>query len=455
MTQLLDLIGNTPLVELKKFDTGCCKLLVKLESQNPAGSIKDRIALAMIQDAESKGLIRPGSHLFEATAGNTGLGLALISTLKGYKLTLVIPDKMSREKIRHIKALGASVILTRSDVEKGHPEYYQDLAQRLASETPNSFYINQFGNPANPKAHENTTAVEIWEQTEQSVDAIVCGVGSGGTITGLSRFFERAKPELELVVADPQGSIIAPYVTTGQIPSEVGSWVVEGIGEDFIPDIADLSRVRKAYSINDRESCETARELLVREGILAGSSSGTLVASALRYCQEQDKPKTVVTFICDSGNKYLSKVFDNYWMMEQGFHSGKVLTGIEAMMTHRYADGGVVVLRPDETLVSAYSRMKMFDISQLPVVVDGKLLGILDEFDLLKAIHKSRDNFHKPVSNFMTKELKTLQVTDGIDDVIKMLKKGLLPLVQNKDQFLGIITRMDVVGFMRRSIDED
>src|SRR5438128_5527084 len=303
---VLALIGNTPLVEITRLDTGRCQLFVKLESQNPGGSIKDRIALAMIEAAEHDGSLEPGGTVVEATAGNTGLGLALVARAKGYRVLLVIPDKMSAEKVLHLKALGAEIRMTRSDVTKGHPEYYQDMAQRLAAEIPGAFYVNQFGNPANPAAHERTTGPEIWEQMQHHVDAVVCGVGSGGTLTGLTRYFARVSPATELVLADPLGSVLAPYVETGKL-GEAGSWVVEGIGEDFIPPIADLSGVRKAYSIPDAESLATARELLRSELILGGSSAGTLVAAALRYCHDQTEAKRVVTFIPDTGSKYLSK----------------------------------------------------------------------------------------------------------------------------------------------------
>jgi cystathionine beta-synthase len=310
----LDMIGNTPMVRIKNIDTGLCDLFLKLENQNPAGSIKDRIALSMINDAESKGLIKQGDRLIEATAGNTGLGLALVASQKGYKLTLIIPDKMSAEKVAHVKALGAEVIMTRSDVMKGHPEYYQDMAQRIARET-GAFYINQFENPANPMAHEKTTAPEIWQQMDGDIDAIVCGVGSGGTLTGLGRYFARVSPKTQMVLADPVGSILAPLVNTGEM-IEAGSWLVEGIGEDFIPDNCTMDFIKSAYSISDTQSFQTAHELLNKEGVLCGSSSGTLINAALQYCRAQTTPKRVVTFVCDSGNKYLSKMYNPVWLQE-------------------------------------------------------------------------------------------------------------------------------------------
>ena len=307
--EILRLIGDTPLLEIKRIDTGKCQLFVKLENQNPTGSIKDRIALSMIEAAERDGDLEPGGTIIEATAGNTGLGLALMAMAKGYRCILVIPDKMSQEKVSHVRALGAEVRIVRSDVMKGHPEYYQDYAKRLAEEIPGAFFVNQFENPNNPVAHERTTGPEIWEQMRHDVDACVVGVGSSGTITGLSRFFARVRPRrgVEMILADPEGSILAEY-TRSQTIGEAGSWAVEGIGEDFVPEIADLSYVTEAFSIPDAESFAVARELLRKEGILGGSSTGTLVAAALRYCRKQEKKKRVVTFICDTGNKYLSKM---------------------------------------------------------------------------------------------------------------------------------------------------
>src|SRR5581483_1851251 len=262
----LSVIGNTPLVRLNGFDTGVCELYLKLESQNPGGSIKDRMAVSMIEAAERCGALRPGQTIVEATAGNTGIGLALVAAIKSYRLILVIPDKMSPEKIAHARALGADIRLTRSDVEPGHPAYYQDMAARIACETPRAYHINQFGNTANPLAHETATAPEVWRQMDHRVDAVVCGAGSGGTLTGLSRFFERVAPECQIVLADPLGSSLAEFVRTGRhVPSS--SYAVEGIGGSCVPAIADFSRVRHAYSISDRESFSTARELLKRTGI--------------------------------------------------------------------------------------------------------------------------------------------------------------------------------------------
>lgn len=313
----LELIGSTPIIRVQNIDTGPCELYLKLENQNPGGSIKDRIALSMIDAAEKAGAIQPGDTLIEATAGNTGLALALVANQKGYKLTLVVPDKMSQEKIFHLKALGAHVVLTRSDVYSGHPEYYHAVAKRIAETTPRAFYINQFDNQANPDAHYKTTAPEIWEQMLYSVDAIVVGVGTGGTLTGIGKYFAEVSPDTEMVLADPEGSILVPYLETGKL-TEAGKWIAEGIGEDFIPATCDLSYVRKAYAISDIEGVQACHDILRLEGILSGSSSGTLIAAALKYCREQTTSKRVITFVCDSGNKYLSKIYNNDWLAKQG-----------------------------------------------------------------------------------------------------------------------------------------
>ncbi len=446
--KILDLIGNTPLVEVTRMDAGKCRLFLKMESQNPGGSIKDRIGLSMIAAAEKDGKLKPGGTIIEATAGNTGLGLALVATLKGYRLILVVPDKMSREKIFHLKAMGTEVILTRSDVGKGHPEYYQDMAQRLAKETPGSFFVNQFGNPANPHAHETTTGPEIWLQMDHKVDAVVCGVGSAGTMTGLSRYFAKVSPDTEMVLADPVGSVLADYVHTGKY-GQAGSWIVEGIGEDFIPPIADFSRVKKAYSISDEVSCTTVRELLSKEGILAGSSTGTLIAAALRYCREQTQPRRVVTFVCDSGNKYLSKVFNDYWLMDQGFLKREQYGDLRDLITRRHDEHATVTVSSEDKLMTAYARMKLYDISQLPVIDEGKVVGIVDEWDLLTATQESPARFRDPVRTAMTQRIETVGLKTPLTQLVEAFNKGHVAIVVDKGKFYGLITRMDVLNHLR------
>jgi cystathionine beta-synthase len=448
---ILSLIGETPLVEITQFDTGPCQLFLKLENQNPTGSIKDRIALSMIEAAEEEGRLEPGGTVIEATAGNTGLGLALVAAAKGYRVVLVIPDKMSQEKISHVRALGAEVRLTRSDVTRGHPEYYQGVAARLAEEIPGAFYVNQFGNPANPLAHERTTGPEIWEQMRHDVDAVVVGVGSGGTLTGLGRFFNRVKPRrgIEMVLADPTGSVLYEYVKTGKLV-ESGSWAVEGIGEDFIPEIADMSLVTDAFEIDDEESFATARDLLRKEGIFGGSSTGTLVAGALRYCRQQTQPKRVVSFVADTGNKYLSKMYNDFWMAEQGFIHRPPHGDLNDLISHRYEAGEVISVGPTDTLLTAFKRMRDADVSQLPVVdQSGRAIGILDESDVLVKVHRDATHFNDPVRNAMTDRLETLPPNAKFNDLLEVFDRGRVAIVMEGDKFLGLITRTDLLSYLR------
>jgi len=450
---VLDLIGNTPIVRINHLDTGPCELFIKLESQNPGGSIKDRIGLSMIEDAELAGKISPGSTLVEGTAGNTGLGLALVAAQKGYRLILVIPDKMSREKISNLKAMGAEVVLTRSDVAKGHPEYYQDLAKRLASETDNAFFINQFSNHSNPSAHEEVTGPEIWEQMEGDLDAIVLGVGSSGTVTGLSRYFASVAPDLELVLADPEGSILTEYINQGTLATTSGSWMVEGIGEDFLPTISDFTRVKKAYSISDKESFQVGRELLTREGVLAGSSTGTLLAAALRYCREQTGPKKVLTFACDTGNRYLSKMFNDYWMRDQGFIDVESHGDLRDLIARPYESHDTVTIGPEEPLANAYKRMKLYDVSQLPVVINGDLVGILDESDLLLAVAGAPERFDDAVSDAMETNLTEIDVSARVEELMPIFDRDFVAIVKDGERFLGLITRVDLLNYLRRRSD--
>ncbi len=445
---VLDLIGNTPLVELAGLDTGPCRLFVKLENQNPGGSIKDRIAISMIAAAERSGALPPGGTIVEATAGNTGLGLALVAAAKGYRLILVIPDKMSAEKIAHLRAFGCDIRLTRSDVGSDHAAHYMKMAARIAAEG-GFYHVNQFSNPANPLAHEKTTGPEIWEQTGHEVDAVVCGLGSGGTITGLSRFFARVSPGTELVLADPEGSALAGIIREG-MPGPESSYAVEGIGQNCIPQIADLSRVRKAYSISDSESFETARSLLRNFGILGGSSSGCLVAAAIRFCKEQTAPKRVVTFICDTGNKYFSKMYSDYWMIDQGYIKRPQTGDLRDLLTRRYEEGSLITVSPEDSLLAAFQRMRLADVSQVPVIDEGQCVGILDESDVLFAVHGHESRFRRPVRTAMTSRLETIPASATLEDVVRILDRGMVALVIEDEKFLGLITRSDLLAHLRR-----
>ena len=449
-SSVLELIGDTPIVQAKRLDTGLCTLYLKLESANPGGSIKDRIGMSMIEAAEKRGDLKPGATLVEGTAGNTGIGLALVAQQKGYKLMLVVPDKMSREKIFNLKAMGAEVILTRSDVAKGHPEYYQDLAERIARETPGAYFINQFGNPDNPAAHEYGTGPEILRQMDGQLDAIVFGCGSSGTMTGLSRCFAEQSPQTEMVLADPVGSILTQYINEGTLSTKSGSWLVEGIGEDFLPQISDFSRVKKAYAISDAESFHTARELLAKEGILGGSSTGTLLAAALKYCREQTTPKRVLVFVCDTGNKYLSKMYNDYWMLDNGFIERPQHGDLRDLILRPYSQRDTVVVSPTDLLTTAYQRMKLYDVSQLPVMEGDKLAGIVDESDVLLHVYGDEARFRDPVLTAMVSKLDRLDVRSPIEALLPVFDRGQVAIITDGDAFLGLITRIDLLNYLRR-----
>jgi cystathionine beta-synthase len=447
---VLDMIGRTPMLEAKKLDAGICRLFLKLDFQNPAGSIKDRIGLSMIEEAERRGDLKPGGTIIEATAGNTGLGLALVAAQKGYRVVLVLPDKMSQEKIFNLRAMGAEVVLTRSDVEKGHPEYYQDLGARIAREK-GYYYINQFGNPDNPKAHATTTGPEILEQMDGNVDAVVVGIGSSGTITGLTQCFREKLPSVEIVLADPEGSVLADQVNKGRY-DKAGSWLVEGIGEDFIPDICDLSMCRKAYSIPDGESFAVARSILLKEGLLVGSSTGTLVAAALRYCREQKQAKRVVTFACDTGNKYLSKLFNDFWMEDQGFIQRKQHGDLRDLVGRPHGERATITVGPDDVLTTAHNRLRNAGFSQLPVMETERLVGFIDEDDILRHAFGKPERFNDPVRAAMHTNFLVVEPTLSMRNLVAMLDVQPYAAVMNQGEFHGLITRADVLNYLRRQM---
>lgn len=449
-SNVLEMIGRTPMLKLNRLDTGVCELFLKLEMMNPGGSIKDRIGLCMIEEAERRGDLKPGGTIVEATAGNTGLGLALVAAQKGYRMILVLPDKMSQEKIFNLRAMGAEIVLTRSDVGKGHPEYYQDLGAAIAKKQ-GAYFINQFANPDNPKAHEATTAPEIWEQMQHKIDAVVIGVGSSGTIAGLAAYFKKHAPHVELVLADPQGSILVEYIETGKI-TQKGSWLVEGIGEDFIPQICDFSLTRRGYSIPDSESFSVARELLQKEGVLAGSSTGTLLAAALRYCREQKEPKRVVTIAGDTGSRYLSKLFNDFWMEDQGFIERDKFGDLRDLIGRPHGERATITVGPDDALTTAHNRLRNAGFSQLPVMEDDKLIGVVTEDDILRFAFGRPECFNEPVRRAMTTTFLRVDKSTSINNLVAMLEVRSSAAVMDGDRFLGLITRSDVLNYSRRQM---
>jgi cystathionine beta-synthase len=445
----LEMIGNTPMVEITHFDTGPCRLFAKIEYFNPGGSIKDRIARSMIDRAAARGDLKPGGTIVESTSGNTGTGLALIGRQKGYKVIICIPDKMSQEKIQAMRALGAEVIVTRTDVAFGDPEHYQTMAKRIAEETPDAFYVDQHRNPDNSLAHEETTGPEIWQQMDGDLDAVVAGIGTAGTLAGIGAFLQKTAPDVELILADPVGSILAEHVETGSHGKPAG-WIVEGIGEDVMPPLIDLEMVSRGYYVEDKESLLTARELMLKEGIFGGSSTGTLLAAALRYCREQTGPKRVVVIVPDGGDKYLSKMYNRYWMLDQGFVERETFGDLRDLISRRHSDHEDYVVKPDDTLLTAYGRMKQFNVSQLPVMDKKRIVGLVDESDLLREVCIAEDRYSEPVRVAMSTNLQTLAPSDPVERVLEVLESGHVALIAEGDTYYGLVTRIDFLNHLRR-----
>lgn len=457
-SNVLEMIGRTPMIELRKLETGPCRLFAKMELLNPAGSIKDRIGLSMIEGAEKSGALDPKGNppptIVEATAGNTGLGLALVAGQRGYKLTVVVPDKMSQEKVQHLRAMGADVVLARSDVQKGHPEYYQEIAASIARRTPNSLYVNQFGNPDNARAHYETTGPEIWEQMEGQVDALVVGVGSGGTLTGVGRFLREKNPAIKIILSDPAGSMLHPLVNEGRTVKAT-SWLVEGMGEDFVPDVCEIELCDEAIGVSDADAFMAARRLLAREGLLAGSSTGCLIHAAEQWCRRQTRALRVVTFLCDTGGKYLSKMFNDFWMIDNGFIQRPKQNNLRDLIARRHALGEDYTLGESEPLRQAIKRMGLYGVSQM-VVMDhaGKVVGILDEGDILLAVAGDEAAFNSPVSAYMTRRIETIDPSANVSDLMPIFRADRVAIVMDKQgAYYGLITKIDMINYLRQQVD--
>ncbi len=458
---VLQMIGRTPMLELSRMfapgsasNPAACRVYAKMELMNPAQSIKDRIGLSMIEGAEKDGRLNPAGNprptIIEATAGNTGLGLALVAGQKGYALKVVVPDKMSQEKIQHLRAMGAEVVLARSDVQKGHPDYYQEVAARLAKNTPNSVYINQFGNLDNNRAHYETTGPEIWEQLGGKVDALVAGVGSGGTLTGTGKFLREKNPGVKLVLADPMGSMLHPLVNEGKHVT-ASSWLIEGMGEDFVPDICDIKLADEAVAVTDADAFHAARELLRTEGVLAGSSTGCLLHATRVWLMKQTRPLNVVTFACDSGAKYLSKMFNDFWMIDNGFIQRDKRNDLSDLIARKHSEKEDFTLNEDEPVKQAIKRMGMYGVSQM-VVLDPreKVAGIIDEGDILLAVTHDDEAFNKPVSDFMTRRLETIKPSSQVADLMPIFRADRVAIVvDDKGSYLGLITKIDLINYLR------
>lgn len=445
---ILKSIGWTPLVKLQRVASGVpAQIYVKLESQNPGGSIKDRVGLAMITEAEQRGLLRPGGTIIEATAGNTGVGLAMVAAVKGYRCIFVLPDKMSQEKILLLKAYGAEVVITPTNVPPDSPESYAGVADRLAREIPGAWRPNQFTNMANPEIHFRTTGPEIWEQTEGQIAAFVSGIGTGGTISGVGRYLKERNPEIKIIGADPEGSVLS-----GGAPK---SWKVEGIGEDFVPRTFNSQLVDEWIRISDAESFATARALARAEGILAGGSAGTNVAAALRYARRLQPGQIIVTIICDTGRNYLSKFYDDSWLAaNQLTTTDQPVSTANDLIRHR-GSRKLASIHPDATVAEAIDLMQNAGISQLPVLREGQSVGSIQEVTLARLLHDNEDPSKVRVGDVMARTLPQVDCTVHLDEVYRLLLSGNTGVLITSDgKVQDIITRIDLVQYFKAQRDK-
>jgi cystathionine beta-synthase len=451
---ILEAIGKTPLVRLNRIGRGIpCPIYAKLEFMNPGGSVKDRIGITMLAEAEQSGRIKPGGTVVESTSGNTGVGLAIACSIKGYKAIFVMPDKMSQEKIQLLRAFGAKVVITPTAVAPEDPRSYYSVADRLVAETPNAILANQYHNPENPRTHFLTTGPEIWEQTQGQVTDVVVGMGTGGTISGVGSFLKEQNPQIRIIGVDPTGSILLETWQQGQIPEDAiaTTYKVEGIGEDFLPSALDLAVIDEVLRVTDKESFLWTRRLVKEQGIFCGGSSGSAVAAAVCYAQGLDAQRLVVVILPDSGSRYLSKVFDDKWMRENGFLEiewGEVSLQ-ELLETKPEPE---LICAPVEALMSeVINQMKEYDISQVPALKpDGTLAGIVTEVDLLKHMLEARHDHSadETVAAIVQPAQAVFPLHASLEDVLPSVMEGNVILITEGDHPVGILTKIDVLDFI-------
>jgi len=441
---ILQAIGKTPLIRLRRLAADVPPVVaVKVEAQNPGGSVKDRVGLAMISEAERLGQLRPGGTIIEATAGNTGVGLAMVAAVRGYRCIFVLPDKMSAEKIALLRAYGAEVVITPTSVAPDSPESYNGVADRLAREIPGAWRPNQFTNLANPEIHYRTTGPEIWEQTDGKITAFVAGVGTGGTISGVARYLKERNPEVKIIGADPEGSVLS-----GGAPK---SWKVEGIGEDFVPKTFNSQLVDDWVRVSDVESFHVARQLARREGILAGGSSGTNVAAALRYARRLSRDDLVVALVPDTGRNYLSKFFDDAWLAENQLSEVEQPAHSIGDLLKQRGGRPLVSITPETTVGEAIDLMQSTGISQLPVLQDGKSVGSIQEVTLARVLHDSMDPASVTVGSVMARPLPTLELKVHLDEAYRLLLAGNTGVLATSDgKVIDIVTRIDLAQYYRQ-----
>jgi cystathionine beta-synthase len=443
---ILGLIGNTPLVRLNRMTRDIkATVLAKMENLNPGFSVKDRIGISMIEAAEREGKLKPGGTIVEATSGNTGIGLAIAAAVKGYKCIFVMTDKASVEKSRYLKALGADVVITPVSAKPGTPDHYVSTAQRIAAETPNSFYPDQYSHPANPEAHYRSTGPEIWQQTEGKVTHFVAGIGTGGTISGTGRYLKEKNPEIKIIGADPYGSVFKTYKETGQLV-QATPYLVEGIGQEVIPPNVHVKYIDDVINVTDRESFDLARLLGRTEGIFCGGSTGTNLAAALKVARDADKDAVIVFIVCDTGEHYLSKFHSDEWMKEKRLlEPQKISAGLISGTKGPHAPGALLWAEPADRVADALAKMDEAGITQLPVLEDGKPVGSLRENHLLTKVVRNRDLLEAKVSDVMEGSFPTVDVDASSDEVTRRLRTNAAVLVEEYGRIVGIITRHDVL----------
>ncbi|HEX8144787.1 MAG TPA: pyridoxal-phosphate dependent enzyme [Pyrinomonadaceae bacterium] len=443
---VLGLVGRTPLVKLNRLTQGIkATVLAKMENLNPGFSVKDRIGRAMIEAAERDGMLKPGGTIVEATSGNTGIGLALAAAVKGYRCIFVMTDKASTEKVRYLKALGADVVVTPAAAKPGTPDHYVSTAQRIARETPNSFYPDQYSHPANPLAHYQTTGPEIWEQTEGRITHFVAGIGTGGTISGTGRFLKEKNPNIRVVGADPYGSIFKTYKETGRV-IEATPYLVEGIGQQTVPDNVSIKYVDEVINITDRESFDLSRQLGRMEGIFCGGSTGTNLAAALRVARDLDEQAVVVFIVCDTGEHYLTKFHSDEWMKEKRLlEPQKITAGLINETKGQNSPPTLITAAPSDSVTDALAKMNEYGLTQLPVLEDNRSVGSLRENRVLGKVLGNRALLDSPVSEVMEAGFPVLDVDASSAEVIRQLQASPAVLIEEYGRITGIITRHDVL----------
>lgn len=454
---ILETIGDTPLVRLNSVAGDLpCPVLTKVEFFNPGGSVKDRIGYTIIEEAEQSGRLKPGGTIVEATSGNTGVGLAIAAAIKGYRCIFVMPDKMSQEKILLLRAFGARVVVTPTAVEPEDPRSYYSVANRLVEETPNAILANQYHNPVNPQSHYDVTGPEIWQQTAGRITHLVAGVGTGGTITGIGRYLKEQNPHIKIIGVDPVGSILYELHRSGRY-TKAESYKVEGIGEDFLPGTTDLTIIDTMVQVGDRESFLMTRRLVREEGIFCGGSSGSAVAGAMKYAHEHrlSPDDLVVVILPDSGSRYLSKVFDDDWMRENGFLERSWIEIRADDIQAAKADGELITASPADLMTDVVTRLKQYNVSQLPVVDDnGRLLGMVTEIDLLNHMLIG-EHTHEPdetIESIIDTNVPVVQPGTPLETLMAIFSTNSAVVIATGDVAQGILTKIDILDFLSSQV---